>query len=415
MEPDAPLPYISRLRVQNFRSIADLDLPLGPLTVLVGPNGSGKSNIVDALRFMRDALSRGLDQAVRDRNGLSGVFRRVANGYCSPLSIDITLELERGIVNYGFSLTDRDRGRYEVSRQSLEVTLRSGQNYSSNIDDKPVDETRKLLAAIRQSEKSSSPSLLSFDRFSIEWLISGGFPTEEAEDFSDSRSIPSWGTAAVIADEAESTLSSLTFYSLFGSNLDSPQKLVRGAPLDERGENMVAVLRAIRRDKSGYLDLKLALSQLVEGVSDLSTVTSGGFLSARLHYPESDGGLRKSDLLHESEGTVRMLGILAALYQDPAPPLLALEEPEANIHPGALGVLAGVLKQASTRGQVLVTTHSPDLLDHLPPESFVVVEKVDGETKAGPLRREQAKAVRRNLFSPGELLRMEGLDREAPL
>ncbi len=175
---------------------------------------------------------------------------------------------------------------------------------------------------------------------------------------------------------------------------------------------MVAVLRAVRRENPGYPDLKLVLSQLVDGVSDFSTITSGGFLSLRLHYPQPDGGLRKSDLLHESDGTVRMLGMLAALYQQPAPPLIALEEPEANLHPGALGVLAGVLKQASTRGQVLVTTHSPDLLDHLPPESFVVVEKVNGETKAGPLRHEQVEAARRNLFSPGELLRMEGLERE---
>ncbi len=124
---DDAQPYISRLRVQNFRSIADLDIPLGPLTVLVGPNGSGKSNIVDVLRFVRDALTRGLDQAVRDRNGLSGVFRRVANGYCSPLSIDVTVRLERGVVEYGFTLSDRGRGRYSVSRQSLEVVLKSGQ------------------------------------------------------------------------------------------------------------------------------------------------------------------------------------------------------------------------------------------------------------------------------------------------
>ena len=64
----AELPMrLTRLRVKNFRSIADIDIPLSPLTVLVGPNGSGKSNVVDALRFVRDVFARGLDQAVMDR------------------------------------------------------------------------------------------------------------------------------------------------------------------------------------------------------------------------------------------------------------------------------------------------------------------------------------------------------------
>ncbi len=68
--PRAELPMrLTRLRVKNFRSIADIDIPLSPLTVLVGPNGSGKSNVVDALRFVRDVFARGLGQAVKKWGG----------------------------------------------------------------------------------------------------------------------------------------------------------------------------------------------------------------------------------------------------------------------------------------------------------------------------------------------------------
>lgn len=66
---------LTRLHVKNFRSVADIDIPLSPLTVLVGPNGSGKSNVVDALRFVRDVFARGLDQAVMDREGM-GIVQR---------------------------------------------------------------------------------------------------------------------------------------------------------------------------------------------------------------------------------------------------------------------------------------------------------------------------------------------------
>ena len=77
-----------------------------------------------------------------------------------------------------------------------------------------------------------------------------------------------------------------------------------------------------------------------------------------------------------------------------------------------LGVLAELFSEASTRKQILLTTHSPDLLDFLPPESFRVVEKVDGETRVGPLADSQTEIVRAHLFTPGELLRTEGLHRQ---
>ena len=75
-------------------------------------------------------------------------------------------------------------------------------------------------------------------------------------------------------------------------------------------------------------------------------------------------------------------------------------------------MLASVLDEASLRSQVLVTTHSPDMLDHLPAESFLVVEKVGDTTHVGPLDASQLASVRKRLFTPGELLRMEGLQRQ---
>ena len=60
-------PFLRRVQLRNYKSIAECDVALGPLTFLVGPNGSGKSNFVDSLRFIADSLTRSLDQAVRDR------------------------------------------------------------------------------------------------------------------------------------------------------------------------------------------------------------------------------------------------------------------------------------------------------------------------------------------------------------
>jgi predicted ATPase len=117
-----------------------------------------------------------------------------------------------------------------------------------------------------------------------------------------------------------------------------------------------------------------------------------------------------------SDGTLRAFGILLALFQGrgrngSAPPLVGLEEPEAALHPAAASVLLGALREASTISQVLVTSHSPDLLDdkNIPAESILAVEGRDGITVIGPIDEAGRSVLRERLFTPGELLRQNQL------
>lgn len=402
-------PYLSRLRIQNFRSIADLDIPLGPLTVLVGPNGSGKSNIVDALRFVRDALTRGLDQAVRDRDGFDTIRHWTGAGLTPGLTIEVGFNTESGYLQYGFTLSSSKASEYRVKSEFITIRPRRLKNTFSLKRDPRSQSRQNFLLIPEENYPSFDPSTRVND--AVRWGDETKLFGLDIVYINDGIGIT--GDNYYTQRDAEILLKGEIFYDLHLSDLRQPQRLVSEWPLDERGQNLAAVLRGILKRKGEDMeDIRAVLARLVDGVKDVSVRTVGGYLVTRLHYATVSGKDRVADLSQESDGTVRMLGMLAALYQNPAPPLIVLEEPEANLHPGALGVLAGVLKQASTRGQVLVTTHSPDLLDHLPPESFVVVEKVDGETKAGPLRQEQREAVRQKLFSPGELMRMEGLERE---
>ena len=115
------------------------------------------------------------------------------------------------------------------------------------------------------------------------------------------------------------------------------------------------------------------------------------------------------DLSHESDGTIRLLAMLTALFQEPAPSLLGLEEPELTIHPGAMAVLADTMKEASLRGQVLIATHSPELINLFPIESIRAVSAEDGSTKVGGIVDSQLQSIMKKLFLPGELHVMEGL------
>lgn len=111
---------------------------------------------------------------------------------------------------------------------------------------------------------------------------------------------------------------------------------------------------------------------------------------------------------------MRFAGILTALLQQPAPRLVGVEEPELTIHVGAIRLLNDFLHEAAGKTQVLVTTHSPELLELVDPDDVRVVTRTEGVTSVSRLHPSQADVVRRRLMSLGEVARTEGLQPEVP-
>jgi ABC-type multidrug transport system ATPase subunit len=108
-----------------------------------------------------------------------------------------------------------------------------------------------------------------------------------------------------------------------------------------------------------------------------------------------------------SVGTLRVLGLLLAAYQVRTPSLMAVEEPEATVHPAVIEVLLEVLLDASCRQQVLLTTHSPDLIDskELDDTQLRAVRMERGRTVVAGVDEAARRAIRDRLYTPGELLR----------
>ena len=167
----------------------------------------------------------------------------------------------------------------------------------------------------------------------------------------------------------------------------------------------------IKSHSSFLPDLREALGSVVPGVTDVQVTQVSGYLVVKLRHQRTGGNGTGAwfDLSQESDGTLRLLGLLVALLQEPSPSVLAIEEPELTIHPGALANLADLLTEATRRAQIIITTHSPDLIDHVPLESLRAVEACDGVTTVGPVADHQKNAVKNGLFSPGDLHRMESL------
>ncbi len=372
---------INHIWVKNFRSLGDVSVSFEPLTVLVGLNGSGKSNLVNALYFVSDALRNGLDAAIVKRHSMNAIRRWSAKG--RPYDVEIGLNIETDTLwgEYSFTLGSERRGEYRVKREKCMVG-KPGENlpemwFETN-NGKRVSHSQELNIPISRTGL-------------VLPLTAGVEPFNELYDF----------------------LTGMSFYNIFPNVLGEPQRPANPYPLDEHGENLASVLRELKRHKSAFApDLETALRNVIDGVNSYQVSQIGGYLITKLHHDAPDGDRAPLfELSQESEGTRRMLGILAALYQDPPRTLIALEEPELTIHPGAMSILWEEIQNAASRSQILVTTHSPDLLDMCTAEQLRVVENLKGITYISSIEEEQRQIIQERLFAPGQLLQAQGLRR----
>ena len=152
-----------------------------------------------------------------------------------------------------------------------------------------------------------------------------------------------------------------------------------------------------------------AMRSILPGLETISILSVGGYLVPQFHMKEAGGKTHKFNVAQMSDGTLRVLGLLTALYQRPKPEIIVLEEPEQTVNPAIMEVLADSIKEASGTCQVIVTTHSPHLLDQFDPEQIRAVDMVDGRTQVSRVGPTQMGVVHDRLFSLGELLVSEGL------
>lgn len=367
---------IRQVKVRNYRSLGDVTVDLEDLTVLVGANGSGKSNFLDVLRFVRDALQRGLDAALiaHERSGIGKVRRYSSKGRPYDVGITITLDLDGIDSEYGFVLGSGRRNEFTIKSEIGRV----GQHHYRVEGDQTFFSTPTPGVAIQERN--------------LVLPLIGNLPEfKPLYDF----------------------LTNLGFYSIFPNDLRPPQRPGNPYPLDEHGENLASVLRDYIRDKDNHWrnDLYKSLASVVPSVSRSDPITVnqvGSYLVVRINHGD-EGGI--FDLGLESDGTLRVLGILTAIYQNPPLPFIGIEEPEMMIHPRAMGILCDILVETSQRTQIILTTHSPDLISRFSADSLRIVELYDGSTHIGPIREDQRQAIHDQLFSGGDLLRIGGLER----
>jgi predicted ATPase len=156
--------------------------------------------------------------------------------------------------------------------------------------------------------------------------------------------------------------------------------------------------------------LRTALSRVTGDVNNLRVRRAGGgYLIVEFAHRAFGDNAKWFDAALESDGTLRVAGIVSALLQEPALTLTGIEEPELTVHAGMVPLLYDYLAEAALSTQVIITTHSPELLDLVPIDDVRVVQRLAGTTTVSRVEEDQRRLVRNNLTTAGELLRTEGL------
>jgi predicted ATPase len=353
---------IEQLRVRRFRVFEDVTLTdLPPLAFFVGANGSGKSTLFDLFGFLRDALVGNVDVAVRKRGGFSELRTRGSGG-------DIELELkfrEDGgpLVTYLLVVGERD-GRAIVARESLKY--RRGKHgkpwafldFAEGKGQAVVNEgdyTGDPKDLRREEQRLDSPEILAikglgqFERFRMVSAFRRLIERWHLSDFHIQAARPS-------------------------------QEEGYAEHLSPSGENLPLVTRYIHERHPKVFQKILGLMQ--RRVPGISKVEATSTVDGRLVLRFQDGAFKDPFVArYVSDGTIKMFAYLVLLH-DPAPhPLLCIEEPENQLYPSLLLELVEEFRAyARGGGQVLASTHSPDLLHAAQPHEVFWLTKDRGVT-----------------------------------
>src|SRR5579875_966686 len=398
-------PFLRRVCIRGYKSLASCDVMLEPLTILVGRNASGKSNFLDALAFLRDCVKHGVPYAVERRKNMQALLCR------SVESNALTFEIETHFLA-GPNRTEH-QARYRLNIPAVWI----GDVLTHGEPEEWVS-IQELPGGWQGTLKSSGTPR--------KMQVFGG-NVEPEIPMSPTNAIPlSLAPGQLVLNylgqpphsELANSLRRMAFYNFIPKAMRRLQPVTAGRLLDQNGRNLASVLNDTRQnDAWAFERVGKYLSAVVPEVERLEVARYGEYETIHfwLGSNRSDKKL-DFDAFSMSDGTLRVLAALTAVFQNVlgwgCPSVVGIEEPETALHPAAMRALVDALDEATMRTQVLLTTHSAEMLDNptIRPENVRVVEMIDGQTVIGPVDEASVEIVQRKLDTLGGLERQNQLE-----
>lgn len=355
---------IKSLQIQNLLSFGDdsPEISLGNLNVLVGPNGSGKSNLIEIIGLLR-STPKDFASEIGDSGGISELLWKGKSG---NKSVTATIQVKADPIGvkkpllYVLSFTRTGTQLKVVAERIENEEPDYGHDkpylYFDFNKGKPILNVAGHPRALKHEEVNPQQSVLSqrqdpdqYPEVTYLGRFFGNFRLYRNWDF---------GPDSAVRD-------------LYGAGQKNDF-------LEEDISNLGLMLNRLRSDPNAKSELLRYLKMFYAGAEDIHTPIQGGLVDIRVE--EENGVTIPASRL--SDGTLRWLSLLCILLHPEPPSLVCIEEPELGLHPDMIQPLAQLLISASARMQLIVTTHSSDLVDGLSesPDSVLICEKNAGSS-----------------------------------
>lgn len=368
MAEQASKPWVSKLKIENFKSIKSLqDLELGSINVLIGPNGAGKSNLISFFKMINWIATspQGFQLDYIARNGKA-----------------------QGLLYKGTRVSTHILGSLEIGTNSGDYgyRFRLGLVGADNL--------------IFTSEEVTSNQLNTHD---TDWrqLIELGSPTSKLAEYKQD----------IVLTNVNLLLKSIRVYQFHETGPNSPMRqswdIRDGAFLKDNGQNLAAFL--YNQKENNYKQYELIVNvirKIVPNFIDFHFEVQGSQVS--LKWQEAGADYHYSTY-QASDGMLRFWCLVSVLYQqaDQLPAIIIIDEPELGLHPAAIKYLVELIKRASNYCQVFVSTQSTILLDEFELEQIIVVENSPNGSSYKRLVKEEFSVWLEEYTKPSQLWESE--------
>jgi len=349
--------FLTSLQVQGYRCLADVGIAVRSPMVLIGPNGSGKTALLEIFTLLRDAAHERLGEALGDRGGINDILFaggaesltiRTTAVVDNPPELEYTLEIGRRGVGYVIKSETLTQQR-DPAKPTPHFYIQNSAGHC-----RYFDPNTKKLEAPTWEYKEFETALGQVPRMFRE-------PAEFRRALHDTRLYHD-------LDVSKRAIVRL------------PQELRPVSLPGPNGEDLYAALYNLRTSDEGSFDrIQEALRAAFPGFRKLEFPLVGSGQATLAWYQE---GFERPFYPHQlSEGMLRFLWLATILLSPNLPPITLIDEPEVSLHPELLMILAGLIREAATRTQLIVATHADQLIRWMEPSEVVVVDKEEDRTR----------------------------------
>ncbi len=395
---------VTAVRFEAFKSLYGVSCDLDHLTVLTGPNGSGKSNVVEALHFLGEVYAHGLEFAVSRAGGYDNIAHRRTRRAKRPVSVMVEVTVTAADIQRSGARFLRTNAevpndfllKYRHTFAMKTAGQRLSEDFTVSADRIEISDKQDRLIASVTSGQDGNDGNPHISTWASRAALRDPLIDELIQPLGDKR-FKQYGMrrpfqrTSLVSDEmyyaallymvkralAGTRVFQLSPYQCRGSGVSTPN-----AVLERHGENLPGAADHLRRnDRDGWRQVQSAMRTILPALVSIDIVHTE---DRRLALQLREHGVGRAWNTGEvSDGTIQTLALLIALY-DRRNPLLVIEEPENSVHPWILRRFLDLAKAAPGK-QIVMTTHSPVLLNYVDPEIVRLVRMRNGRSEVSRL------------------------------